>query len=654
MTRPHEKGSDFEFRYLSRPSSFMTSFIRFVLVIATCACVVSLTHAQTATEDTSATIEAEQTDDQAQSVDQQPNFSDEDGPDTNELVSETHEIFPDQIMLDEIRLYIDQGMIQLAYSTLQRVRTEYELSDDWVEWERVFFEVARILEDWEGILERSKEIAETVPYEFYSDMQTHSVYASLKLGQVEIAKERLRNLIWEFPYDQSKMIQWRELMIQCYLTAGMLEDARIAMSAYNRDYRPSTPKWEHRYARVLFVTDHQQEASSRVASLQTTESKLLILYSDYLSGVRTPLQVVQAGLEMASEFANHPELELELWALVELAARDMNDLEIQVTAIENGLSVGYDVESKNSRVWVVTPVTESLLLATYADLAVTVGNDFNLVVGDDASWFGLAQEFDITAPVVARAIYSFIGRRTSNTDVYNASVYALAENLNSDGLNILMDLLFVRNGHFDFSATSSSIRTKLANRSLRRKDYLTALRIMDSIEESDEPDKVLVQLMRKARVAVAVKEYGMAFQLIERMIENLSPDVEQRTIDRVIQVIFDVQNSGTHEFAISLFRKLYLKIPEIQTRREILRWISESLSAQSKNIEASEMLLRSARMGDKWDDNWGKSARLEAADELTISGLYDDARILYEELRKSSLDPRSKALISNRLKNLPD
>ena len=633
MTRPQRKGRESKFRCLSRLSSFMTSLFRFALVIATFACVASLTNAQTTTEENSTSAEAELVDDQTQSVNQQPNLSDDDGTEIDGSVSETHEIFPDQVSLDEIRLFIDQGMIQLAYSSLRRVRHEYEKSDEWVEWERVYFEVARISEDWEGILERSKEISETVPYEFYSDMQTHAVFASLKLGQIDIAKERLRHLIWEFPYDQSKMIQWRELMIQCYLSAGMLDDARIAMSAFNRDYRPSTPKWEHRFARVLFVTGHQQEASSRVVSLQTTESMLLILYSDYLSGIRTPLQVVQIGLEMASEFSSRPELELELWAFVEMAARDMNDLEIQVTAIENGLSVGYDTDSTNSRVWVVEPVTESQLLAAYADLAVTVGNDFNLVVGDDSSWFGLAQEFDITAPVIARAIYSFIARRTSDSDVYSASVHALAENLNADGLNILMDSLFVRNGHFDYSATSSAIRTKLANRSLRRKDYLTALRIMESIAEPDDPDKVLVQLMRRARVAVAVKEYEMAFQLIERMIENLSPDVEQRTIDRVIQVIFDVQNSGTHEFAITLFRKLYLKIPEIQTRREILRWISESLSAQNKNVEASEMLLRSARMGDKWDETIGGSP---PAWKPRMNSRYPDCTMMLEFSMRNS------------------
>lgn len=628
MVRTPKHRGELNIRCPSHLNLAMNPIVRSVLVIACCVLMVPQTYAQIATDGNET--------------------------DSAELAPESTVGFPDQPSLDEIKEFVDQGMVQLAYATLQRMRSVYEQSDDWAEWERVFFDVARTSEDWVGILERSREIAETVPYEFYADMQTHAIYAGLKIGQNEIAKQRLSQLIWQYPYDQGKMIQWRELMIQCYLASGNLEDARIAMSAYNRDYRPSTPQWEHRFARILFVTGHAEEAFDRIVSLQTTESKLLILYSDYLSGARTPQQVVQTGLDVASEFKGRPELETELWALVELAARDMNDLEIQVIAIENGLSVRHDQESAANRVWIVKPATVSQLLATYADLSVSVGNDFNLVVGDDVSWYGLAQEFDITAPVIARAIYSFVARQTSDSEAYRASVRALADNLNANSLAILMDSLFVHKDHFEISAISAALQTKLANRSLRRKDYLTALTIMESIAESEEPGKAFVQLLRRARVAVAVKEYGKAVELIERMIGNLQPDAEHVNVDRIIQVIFDVQNSGTHEFAITLFRQLYANTPDLQTRREILRWISESLSAQDKPIEASEMLLRSARMGGKWDDKWGKSARLEAADELSISGLHDDARVLYSELMDSSLDPRSKALIANRLKNLPD
>ncbi len=614
----------------------------------------STVNAQSTTEDDADILAGEQVDASTEPAEFTPQDSvDGTAGDDPSMVGSIVE-FPDQVTLDEIRLLIDQGMLQLAYSSLQRERSTYERTDDWIEWESVYFNVARMLNDWTGILTRSKEISETIPYEFYTELQMHAVYAGLHLGQIDVAKQRLRHLIWELPYDQGKMIQWRELMVQCYLAEGATDEARVAMSAFFRDYRPSAPEWEHRYARTLFVTGHTQEALSRVAALQTKESKLLVLYYDYLSGNLTPLQVIQAGLELEPEFASRPELELELWALVESAARDVNDLELQVTAIENGLSVNYDTEKTSSPVWVVDPVTEQQLLEAYAELAVSVGYDFNLVIGDDLRWFSLGQEFDITAPVIARAIFAFLATQTSDPEIYKASVFDMAQNMDSSGLDYLLDSLFVRLKHFDVAAVSSPIQSKLANRALRRKDYVTALDIMVSMDEPEDPGELMIHILRRARTAVAVKEHEIAYQLIARLIENLPSDVEQATVDRIMHTIFDLQNSGIHEYSISLFRNLYEKTTDIQTKREILRWVSESLTAQFKNAEASEMLLRSARMGGKWNDSWGKSARLEAADQLVISEFFDDARILYEELKDDSLDPRSKALIANRLKNLPD
>ena len=575
--------------------------------------------------------------------------------DTSDVVeAEPLSPFPQRISLEEVNLLIEQGMDQLAYSSVLRERENYEFSDEWVEWERLFFEIAQKLGNWEDIHQRSIELAESIPYEFYSDMQKYAIRANLNLGNIESAMTGLRHLIWELPYDKNNMIDWRDLLVQTYIAEGSLDEAQIAMTSYYRDYRPSAPEWEHRYARILFATGYSREALSRVASLQTTESKLLVLYSDYESGLKAPSEVVQAGLSMVPEFSNRSDLEEELWVVIAAAAQGMNDLETRVTAIENSLSVQRITAARESRVWVVERATEDLLLSAYADLAVSVGNDFNLVIGDDRSWFGLAQEFDITAPVIARSIYSFLARQTSDPEAYKASVLELGNNLDSSGMTKLMYSLFVEPGYFDASAVLPSVRTKLANRAIRLKELDTALSIIESSDEPENPEELFTQLLRRARIAVVTKDYVKAFDLIGRMIENIDSETHQVSIDRIIHVVFDLQNSGIHEFAITLFKNLYDKTSDFQIRREILRWVSESLAAQQKNIEASEMLLRSARLGDKWDDSWGRSARLQAADELANSELYDDARVLYEELRESEIDPRSKALIANRLQNLPN
>ena len=141
--------------------------------------------------------------------------------------------------------------------------------------------------------------------------------------------------------------------------------------------------------------------------------------------------------------------------------------------------------------------------------------------------------------------------------------------------------------------------------------------------------------------------------MLNQLIDALPPNTEQKTIDRTMQVVFDLQESEQHDLAVSLFRSLYRHSSEIQARREILRWVADSYSAQDRSQDASELLIQSAKMGGNWNDSWGRSARLKAADELAVIGFYDDARIIYTELRDATLDPRSKHVINNRLRNLP-
>ena len=561
--------------------------------------------------------------------------------------------FPTGTSLEQIHSLIELGTVQLAYALLQDTRPDYENSEDWVDWEMLYYQLALQAEDWNGIIQRTEEIANTVPYEFYAGMQSYAVKAEFGLGQYENARKRLRRMIWELPYELERIIEWRELIAESYVADSLLEDAEIALTSFNRDYRPSGPDWEHRYIRILFLAGFNEEAAKRVAALQTTEGKLLLLYSEFQSRALGSIEVIELGLKMEVELIKHPVLSAELWSIINLAARNLNDLEIQITAIEKGLSVPYDSESDRVRYSLVPLNTEQQLLAAYDVYALSVGNDFNLVVGDDQSWYQLAQEYEITSPITARAIYSFLAGSATNSDIYSASVAALANELESAGFLRLLESIFVRLNLLDLAETTPKIQSLLASRALHRNDYRTALLIMNAMDQPKQEDQLQSWLLRRARIAIVVKEFEKSFELLNQLIDELPPNTEQKTIDRIMQVVFDLQESEQHDFAVSLFHSLYRHTSEIQARREILRWVADSYSAQDRSQDASELLIHSAKLGANWNDSWGRSARLKAADELAVIGFYDDARIIYIELRDATLDPRSKHVINNRLRNLP-
>ena len=119
-----------------------------------------------------------------------------------------------------------------------------------------------------------------------------------------------------------------------------------------------------------------------------------------------------------------------------------------------------------------------------------------------------------------------------------------------------------------------------------------------------------------------------------------------------MQVLFDLQEVDRNEEAIVLFEQIYSRSESVQLRREILHWVADSYSALQKHKISSEYLLLSAAMEGKWNDTWGQSARLKAADELAKSGFIHDASVLYEALREDTIDPRRKAIVADRLNKL--
>ena len=153
-----------------------------------------------------------------------------------------------------------------------------------------------------------------------------------------------------------------------------------------------------------FESGDIETANSRLAPLQTLESQLLDLYAQYRTNVLSPSDVVLQGLEIEPQFDESASLHAELWGLIELAARSYNDFEMQTTANESALSISFLKPSNWDHLPLVPFVSVQQLLDTYDQYAKVVGNDVGLIMGDDESWYQLAQEFEITSPTNCSSI----------------------------------------------------------------------------------------------------------------------------------------------------------------------------------------------------------------------------------------------------------
>ena len=68
-----------------------------------------------------------------------------------------------------------------------------------------------------------------------------------------------------------------------------------------------------------------------------------------------------------------------------------------------------------------------------------------------------------------------------------------------------------------------------------------------------------------------------------------SPGMHADQIDRLIQVLFDLQTVGRHKEAIKLFKNIPLQGQSGQLRREILYWIADSYKELKQHDQAARL-----------------------------------------------------------------
>ena len=557
---------------------------------------------------------------------------------------------PDIVSLEQIQALIQSGAIKLANGLLVDWRPSYSSKPNWVEWELLFYETSVQLQNWQHIIDRVEETS----YKFSRDdgiqIQPYAVTAEIHLGNTASARKRLRTLIWNSADSRESVLNWRNLIINSYLADEAYEEAYIALTRFDKDYRPSSPDWEHTFARVLLRIGKFGEAVKRVEALQTGEGKLLERLARLNSGASTPGEIMSLGQELEAELEGRPDLKQELWAMIELAARIAGDVEMQVVAIENELLIASSQDF--NKIPVVELNTERQLLNAYANYAESVGNSFNLIVGEDEPWIELAREYEVLSPVTARALYAFLAVRGLNEQLRRTSIASLSSELARAGYDRILDLLFLENRHFAVALASPDAQLRMANRAVLMQDYVNASLISNAIAEVPNELEEIDWALRKARLAILANNNESSVEIMFDLVRSLPPGTEMKSIDKIVQVIFDLQEREQFEAVVELMTILYGLSSDVNFKREVLYWIAEAYSSMENPVLSADMFLRSAKLVGDFNDDWGQSARFRAAEELAKASLIDDAQNLLQKLLNITLDPRRRALIESNMEDL--
>lgn len=559
---------------------------------------------------------------------------------------------PDETLSEIVRLAAG-GTPSLALRLLDRGQPSPDTHRNaWARWERARVHVLEGSGQWEAVAHRLGQRPDGLSREFGLWADERMAVALNHLGRGAEARERLQTLIWRSdPVARSQNLpHWRRLVIRSYLADGAIGDAQTAMLRYALDYPDEEGAWRVLRARVLLSAGRAEEAAQAVSTPRTPEEVLLNVVARARAGALEPARIRPEARRLLGKQVPDPEVDTQLWAAVAEAARLTRDTALEVEALEAALG-GRAPEGEPELV----RASPAGLWDAYVSRAVDLANAKRLLVGSFESWLEAARAHAAEKrPRDARALYAYLTLKADSGPVADAAEAGLLAGLRDsvEGRRIVA-ALYLHSGRYPGPyALPVSVRYVLVENALEESDIELASQLMRTLTTPPDGMDTLAWELRRARVMVLGGQAGEGAAVLRALLDaDRGYDGEQ--LDRINQVLFDLQAIGEHDAAVELFGATLGRVSDGQRAREVLYWMGDSRMAQARYEEAAQLFLRSAHLpGAGTADAWAQTARYQAAEALARAGLMADARRVYEGLLKLTEDPERKAVLRRAIQRL--
>ena len=522
----------------------------------------------------------------------------------------------------------------------------------WMAWERERLYLLLANGREREAVERIGELPEGLPEHFHLWAATQRAAALLDLGESKDARQRLRRLIWstgEAPSVEA-MSTWRRLVIRSYLVEGRVDDAHAAMLRYQQDYGDGGEEWLRLRARVLIRAERFNDALELLEADEGDEGRLLHLLAGLRLGQEDPEAVRRVAARMADARKTAPELRSLARLLAAEAAERGGDGERAIRALEAVFGQSL-LESAQGELFALEV---ERLWRGYEELGGRLGNEGQLLIGQDEAWFKEARKAVKRRPTQAAALFTLLAFNARDPARGEAAHRELVRLIGEEeaGRRLVRRLYLEAERYPGLEAVPETVRFSLLDHALTDGDIPLASKLMASLPRPPEGSDETEWSLRRARVLILGGQDEAGIAVLEGLLEGEEPLAVER-IDRLLQVLFDLQSVGRHAEASGLFGRILERGADQRQAREIYYWLADSTKALGDHAEAARLYLKSAGLFDPYAlDQWAQSARYAAAEALAEAGLADDARVLYKRLLAATKDPAREAVLRHKLQEL--
>lgn len=524
----------------------------------------------------------------------------------------------------------------------------------WQRWERARIRILVDEQAWDRALLHLTDLPAAAPSEYRRWALERQVEVHLRRADPAAALAALRRLLWQPAAGDgggadANRSQWRRWVVRAYLAADGVDDAVTAMRRFDQDYGDSGGAWERLRGRVLIRSGRLDEALAVLpAEAASGEGLALRLLAELRGGQAAPEAVItraEDALEQG-DLARADRARLQA-VVMHAATRQRADARAAV-ATEHAFALGDVLPAED----VLFRVDAEALWSAWLSWGQRVGNERQLLLGDDAAWLAAVEEALPSYRRRARALLTVVALRG---DAASAQAHAaLVDDLIDDwaGAGMVRRLYVDSERYADVAAIPVTVRHRLVEAALARDDLPVAREFMRDLDAAPAGRDPFDWRLLRARVLVLSGEPLAGADIMADLLDAEST-LSSRQLDRVLQVLFDLQGAHEHERALALLERLDEYEMSGQRRRELFYWQAESHQSLGNHRRAAELYMRSATLLDgTGGDRWGQTARYHAAGELARIGLVNDARRIYRVLLNASEDPGRQAQLRNRLQQL--
>lgn len=467
----------------------------------------------------------------------------------------------------------------------------------------------------------------------------------LRSGLPHEARKVFEILRDEIADDSGIRQQVVERIVRAYFNEGRYTEALRAAEAVSLEYSPDQPSWLVLHASIALAADQPQAAAAILKGLSSIEARLWeVLASWQARLIPSGSALIAIGqIKIPADDIGATALRSAMIAKIADTPKYANTRALALETLAQGtasLPAFLQLDSM------------ARLVETYSELAESLFSQEGLSLDEPDGITAYLNRPVSQSDIRRRALAVTLLLQTPGSALSGALSLWLMRHLMEADLSHLIPMFFIDSGlGMDVEQLPAEAIMLLVDDALRRDDLPLAAQLQSLIDAPPTGVDHGAWTVRTARIFILGGEAQRgAEQLGEWLsgIKQMAPD----SLDRVMQIMFDLQFIGEHQLALTLFE---IAAPLAQTeghRRELFFWSAQSWYAVGNFALAAAYYLESARLAGEQNPFWEKSALYQAAQALETGLFFDDAAKVYKALLGSSPDPKMQAKLRYRLAQL--